>query len=167
MGSARGPFFTADEDDEHDSVASFEYMEGGFLPDKGTGKGQSYVLDHPYSPLSPRPVGGGHRSVSIMGPPPIGSPRSGRFYHDTRFEDQRPRFLESCALCKKPLGNHLDIFMYRGDTAFCSEECRQEQIEMDESQEKNRNLSSLRKKDKKSSTKSQDCRLRSGTVAAG
>ncbi|GMP28199.1 hypothetical protein CsSME_00003844 [Camellia sinensis var. sinensis] len=30
-----------------------------------------------------------------------------------------------------------DIFMYRGDTPFCSEECKQQQIEMDEANEKN------------------------------
>lgn len=40
------------------------------------------------------------------------SPRSGRFY-DARFEDHQPHFLEACFLCKKPLGNNKDIFMYR------------------------------------------------------
>ncbi|KAI5439609.1 hypothetical protein KIW84_025117 [Lathyrus oleraceus] len=43
------------------------------------------------------------------------SPRSGRFY-DARFEDHQPHFLEACFLCKKPLGNNKDIFMYRGHT---------------------------------------------------
>ncbi|KAK4745245.1 hypothetical protein SAY87_011557 [Trapa incisa] len=158
MDSARGPFFTADEDDEFEAVAAVEYRVDGFIPDNDTRTGQSYILDHSYS----------HRSVSIMGPPPI----TGRFYYHQRFEDPRPRFLDSCALCKKPLGSNRDIFMYRGDTAFCSEECREEQMEMDEAQEKNRNLSSMRNKDKRKSSntspsKSQDCRLRSGTVAAG
>ncbi|KAL5216684.1 hypothetical protein ABZP36_008085 [Zizania latifolia] len=47
------------------------------------------------------------------------------------------RFLEECSLCSKLLSG--DIFMYRwrvlsiltGDTPFCSEECRQQQIEVD------------------------------------
>lgn len=38
-------------------------------------------------------------------------------------------FLEQCSLCGKSLSG--DIFMYRGDTPFCSEECRQQQIEVD------------------------------------
>ncbi|KAJ9707049.1 hypothetical protein PVL29_002166 [Vitis rotundifolia] len=98
------------------------------------------------------------------------SPRSARFY-DARFEDHQPHFLEACFLCNKPLGDNRDIFMYRGDTPFCSEECRQEQIEMDEATEKNRSISSikaLRKEQKKSSTpsKSQNYPFRTGTVAA-
>ncbi|KAG2258592.1 hypothetical protein Bca4012_021736 [Brassica carinata] len=43
-----------------------------------------------------------------------------------------PHFLESCSLCRKTLSLNSDIFMYRGDMAFCSQECRQEQIESDE-----------------------------------
>ncbi|PWZ37825.1 hypothetical protein Zm00014a_016058 [Zea mays] len=38
-------------------------------------------------------------------------------------------FLEECSLCAKSLSG--DIFMYRGDTPFCSEECREQQIEVD------------------------------------
>ncbi|CAN0901314.1 FCS-Like Zinc finger 14 [Linum grandiflorum] len=36
-------------------------------------------------------------------------------------------FLSSCFLCKKLL-HGLDIFMYRGEKAFCSVECREQQI---------------------------------------
>ncbi|CAL0331730.1 unnamed protein product [Lupinus luteus] len=102
---------------------------------------------------------------------PISSLRSGRFY-DARFEDHIPHFLQACFLCKKPLGNNRDIFMYRGDTPFCSDDCRQEQIEMDEAKEKNKNLSSmkaLRKKEQNKSAspnKTQDYSFRAGTVAA-
>ncbi|CAL0311632.1 unnamed protein product [Lupinus luteus] len=102
---------------------------------------------------------------------PTSSTRSARFY-DARFEDHIPHFLEACFLCKKPLGNNRDIFMYRGDTPFCSEDCRLEQIEMDEAKEKNRNLSSmkaLRKKEQNksaTSNKTQDYSIRTGTVAA-
>jgi hypothetical protein len=39
--------------------------------------------------------------------------------------------LDSCALCAKPLALDSDIFMYRGDTPFCSEECRDEQMQLD------------------------------------
>ncbi|KAJ1272433.1 hypothetical protein BS78_06G201300 [Paspalum vaginatum] len=39
--------------------------------------------------------------------------------------------LDACALCARPLGRDCDIFMYRGDTPFCSEECRDEQMQLD------------------------------------
>ncbi|CAH2046114.1 unnamed protein product [Thlaspi arvense] len=107
----------------------------------------------------------------------VSSPRSavsGRF-HDFRFDNQQPHFLDSCFLCKKPLGDNRDIFMYRGDTPFCSEECRQEQIERDEAKEKKQNLSysvksAMRRKEKRSSssspTRSRDYAFHNGTVAA-
>ena len=66
------------------------------------------------------------------------------------------------------------MIFFRGDMPFCSEECRQEQIDIDEAKEKNWNLSSsmkaLRKNDQKKSkspTKAQDYSSRAGTVAAG
>ncbi|GAA0166581.1 hypothetical protein LIER_21704 [Lithospermum erythrorhizon] len=44
-------------------------------------------------------------------------------------------FLNSCHLCHKNLHGK-DIFMYRGEKAFCSSECRYSQIVMDERKEK-------------------------------
>ncbi|XP_020267477.1 uncharacterized protein LOC109842970 [Asparagus officinalis] len=44
-------------------------------------------------------------------------------------------FLSCCCLCGKKL-HGLDIFMYRGDEAFCSVECRCKQILSDERKEK-------------------------------
>ena len=44
-------------------------------------------------------------------------------------------FLSSCNLCKKQL-HGMDIFMYRGEKAFCSVECRCKQISIDEHKEK-------------------------------
>ncbi|RWW16736.1 hypothetical protein BHE74_00011769 [Ensete ventricosum] len=41
-------------------------------------------------------------------------------------------FLEQCYLCRIKLLLGEDIYMYRGDRAFCSEECRRRQIVMDE-----------------------------------
>nr|ACG38846.1 hypothetical protein [Zea mays] len=35
------------------------------------------------------------------------------------------------SLCSKPLARNSDIFMYRGDTPFCSEDCRYEQMHHD------------------------------------
>ncbi|XP_010273868.1 PREDICTED: uncharacterized protein LOC104609291 [Nelumbo nucifera] len=44
-------------------------------------------------------------------------------------------FLSSCYLCRKKLHGK-DIYMYRGEKAFCSLECRYRQIEIDEYKEK-------------------------------
>ena len=45
--------------------------------------------------------------------------------------------LDACALCAKPLGRDSDIFMYMGDTPFCSEECRGEQMQLDAARARN------------------------------
>ncbi|KAJ1697626.1 hypothetical protein LUZ63_006138 [Rhynchospora breviuscula] len=44
-------------------------------------------------------------------------------------------FLNCCYLCRKKLHGK-DIYMYRGEKAFCSMECRYQQIANDEYQEK-------------------------------
>ncbi|KAK8635741.1 hypothetical protein V6N13_004463 [Hibiscus sabdariffa] len=44
----------------------------------------------------------------------------------------------TCFLCKKPLGGNKEIFVCRRD--FCSEECRQEQLDIDESKDNSKSL---------------------------
>ncbi|KAG6718241.1 hypothetical protein I3842_04G139800 [Carya illinoinensis] len=58
-------------------------------------------------------------------------------------------FLSSCHLCSKSLHGK-DIYMYRGEKAFCSTECRSRQIMMDERKEQCR-LESSRSVDVSSS----------------
>ncbi|BAF09211.1 FCS-Like Zinc finger 15 [Oryza sativa Japonica Group] len=41
-------------------------------------------------------------------------------------------FLQRCFLCRRELADGKDIYMYRGDRAFCSVDCRCKQIFMDE-----------------------------------
>ncbi|XP_020593050.1 uncharacterized protein LOC110033412 isoform X2 [Phalaenopsis equestris] len=41
-------------------------------------------------------------------------------------------FLRSCALCQRRLNLGRDIFMYRGEIAFCSLECRQQLMNLEE-----------------------------------
>ncbi|GAB4838093.1 hypothetical protein Ancab_027624 [Ancistrocladus abbreviatus] len=50
-------------------------------------------------------------------------------------------FLSWCHLCRKTLHGK-DIYMYRGEKAFCSAECRQRQIVMDERKERCRSEAS-------------------------
>ncbi|KAL4353536.1 hypothetical protein GQ457_06G043470 [Hibiscus cannabinus] len=47
-------------------------------------------------------------------------------------DSQTSPFLRSCCLCNRRLAPARDIFMYRGDTAFCSERCRALQMKQDE-----------------------------------
>ncbi|XP_073005922.1 FCS-Like Zinc finger 8-like [Typha latifolia] len=41
-------------------------------------------------------------------------------------------FLSFCHACKKSLGQGADIFMYRGEKSFCSNECRDQEMQDDE-----------------------------------
>lgn len=41
-------------------------------------------------------------------------------------------FLQRCFLCHRELADDKDIYIYRGDRAFCSEECRCRHIMMEE-----------------------------------
>lgn len=95
-------------------------------------------------------------------------PRPARFFFDDLSDDESHHFLDFCFLCKKYLSSNRDIYMYRGDTPFCSVECRQEQIEIDEARERNWKLAMMeqQQKHKKSAspTKSQRIKVRHGTI---
>lgn len=63
------------------------------------------------------------------------SPRN----HTKHFEDlahTTPDFLRTCSLCKRRLVHGRDIYMYRGDSGFCSVECREQQMNQDERKDK-------------------------------
>ncbi|KAL3815229.1 hypothetical protein ACJIZ3_016497 [Penstemon smallii] len=93
------------------------------------------------------------------------------YYSGCEDENYQPHFLDSCFLCQRTLSQINDIFMYRGNTPFCSQECRQEQIEIDEANEKKLKRSSSKRsntvRQSKESTKECDTNkiVRTGTVA--
>ncbi|XP_022722615.1 uncharacterized protein LOC111279826 [Durio zibethinus] len=58
--------------------------------------------------------------------------RSKVFSSSSQLNYAVPAFLEQCVLCKRKLLPGNDIYMYKGDKAFCSVECRCRQIFMDE-----------------------------------
>ncbi|ESQ34580.1 hypothetical protein EUTSA_v10008987mg [Eutrema salsugineum] len=64
------------------------------------------------------------------------SPRGAQRRHSADNSTHAGEFLRSCSLCKRHLVPGRDIYMYRGDRAFCSLECRQQQITVDERKEK-------------------------------
>ncbi|CAI9102088.1 OLC1v1000294C1 [Oldenlandia corymbosa var. corymbosa] len=84
-------------------------------------------------------------------------------YHHNQYQSH---FLDSCFLCQRPLPQNSDIFMYRGNTPFCSQECRQEQIEIDEAKERRWNRSSNKKQTTDSRKESAPNKaIRTGAVA--
>ncbi|KAL4642996.1 hypothetical protein ACB092_02G060400 [Castanea dentata] len=54
-----------------------------------------------------------------------------------------PTFLDQCFLCNQKLLPGKDIYMYKGDRAFCSVECRCRQIFMDEEESLHKDHCSL------------------------
>ncbi|EOA14090.1 hypothetical protein CARUB_v10027227mg [Capsella rubella] len=174
VSSTRKPYFIEEEEDDETLASSLSEMEAGFSGNHH-GSNQNGVVSSRFSSYarlsSLRNQSYYYNQYSVSSPRSV---VSGRF-HDFRFDNQQPHFLDSCFLCKKPLGDNRDIFMYRGDTPFCSEECRQEQIERDEAKEKKQNLSysvksAMRRKEQRSSssspTRSRDYAFHNGTVAA-
>ncbi|KAL9282621.1 FCS-Like Zinc finger 1 [Arabidopsis thaliana] len=173
--SSRKPYFIEEEEEEN-LASSLSEMEAGFSGNNNNsnnhGNPQNGVVSS--SRFSYGRLNSLRNSQSYYyNQYSVSSPRSvvsGRF-HDFRFDIQQHHFLDSCFLCKKPLGDNRDIYMYRGDTPFCSEECRQEQIERDEAKEKKQNLShsvksAMRRKEQSSPTRSRDYAFHNGTVAA-
>ncbi|KAL0395625.1 UNVERIFIED_CONTAM: FCS-Like Zinc finger 5 [Sesamum calycinum] len=81
--------------------------------------------------------------VEAPPPPPLGglydhmmlSPRYFR-RNDSSGDAVTADFLRSCGLCNRRLAPGRDIYMYRGDTAFCSLECREQQMKQDERKER-------------------------------
>ncbi|GKB74319.1 MARD1-like protein [Tanacetum coccineum] len=65
---------------------------------------------------------------------PTVSPRNHRRNSADHMEENH--FLTACHFCKRRLITGRDIFMYRGDSSFCSFECRQQQISQDEKKNK-------------------------------
>ncbi|XP_022136874.1 uncharacterized protein LOC111008457 [Momordica charantia] len=45
--------------------------------------------------------------------------------------DDSVHFLRTCTFCHRRLSPARDIYMYMGDTAFCSAECREQKMEQD------------------------------------
>ncbi|XVF15147.1 hypothetical protein REPUB_Repub09cG0124700 [Reevesia pubescens] len=85
--------------------------------------------NHPLHEFPNANFGYDQRLLAMVSPRNPASGRSGSTI------DTAP-FLRSCCLCKRRLAPGRDIYMYRGDTAFCSLECREQQMKQDERKEK-------------------------------
>ncbi|KAG6773568.1 hypothetical protein POTOM_020855 [Populus tomentosa] len=130
---------------------SLDYHNKNNMMDTSCGENTSgFLNDQPFlaSVLSPR----NHHKSSGSG---------NHFVEDSHF-------LRTCGLCKRRLAPGKDLYMYRGDTAFCSQECRAQQMKQDERKE-NRNVMIASKKGDRhasASTTSSKSSRKSETVAA-
>lgn len=74
----------------------------------------------------------GNELHAIVSPSPAHLVR----HHASSSSGFRQNFLDACHLCRRRLDEGRDIYIYRGDRAFCSPECRHQQILNDERSEK-------------------------------
>ncbi|KAL6222963.1 hypothetical protein ACLB2K_006353 [Fragaria x ananassa] len=91
-----------------------------------------------------------HRFLAML------SPRTNSSNHRRNSDSdlvETAHFLRTCGLCKRSLASGRDLYMYRGDTAFCSLECREQQMKQDERVEKCKGVSS-KKDDRHATTRS-------------
>ncbi|MCL7032707.1 hypothetical protein MKW94_006530 [Papaver nudicaule] len=51
------------------------------------------------------------------------------------FSQAESNFLKACGLCRKKFSPEKNIYMYRGDQSFCSDDCRCRKILIDELRE--------------------------------
>ncbi|KAJ8493535.1 hypothetical protein OPV22_015256 [Ensete ventricosum] len=91
-----------------------------------------------------------HRAATFEMPPRIVQRRS---FNDFRTLETTAQFLMACGRCNRPLGPGSDTFIYQGEIAFCSLECREHKM----SQDRNKNkLLRSKKTDSASSTKASE-----------
>lgn len=116
--TSRKPYFI-EEDDDDNLDSSLSEMETGFSGNDGNSQNGVVSSRFSYNRMNSLrntnycynnyPQSYYYNQYSVSSPRSV---VSGRF-HDFRFDNQQPHFLDSCFLCKKPLGDNRDIFMYR------------------------------------------------------
>ncbi|CAL0317879.1 unnamed protein product [Lupinus luteus] len=82
------------------------------------------------------------------------SPRIQR-RHSANCVQDTTDFLRACSLCKCPFVPGHDIYMYRGDSGFCSLECRQQQMKRDDRKADKYSVASKKQVVPRSSSRSQ------------
>ncbi|KAJ7956011.1 DUF581 domain-containing protein [Quillaja saponaria] len=138
----------------------FQFRKGGFNEiDVGSlEEDYTYVTSHvPNKTFTKVYFNGGEAQILSSG------------YQKQRHVEAEPSFptsdfLSSCHLCRKKLHGK-DIYMYRGEKAFCSTECRSSQIMMDERKEQCRSEVSRSSMDVSSSSYTRDQIFSTGILA--
>ncbi|KAJ0790687.1 putative Zf-FLZ domain-containing protein [Helianthus annuus] len=99
------------------------------VPGCNNNNNKSHDPNNPFNMNPPQHVNHDHRFLTATI-----SPRNHR--RNSADHMETPHFMTACRLCNRRLITGRDIFMYRGDNAFCSSECRQEQMNEDEKKDK-------------------------------
>ncbi|XP_003570122.1 uncharacterized protein LOC100827070 [Brachypodium distachyon] len=71
---------------------------------------------------------------------PTNSPVASFVPDEDQLGGEAQHFLNECSRCRRSLTG--DIFMYRGDTPFCSEECRRRHIETEKTRHRRKKQNS-------------------------
>lgn len=137
---------------------SINTVEGGDGANGGVNIPQQFDPNSPFKGLDQR-----FMAAAAVSPTPSPRPRNLR-RNSADFNAETAHFLRACSLCKRRLIPGRDIYMYRGDSAFCSLECRQQQMNQDERKEKCSLVAS--KKDSTTMATGSDVSNKGETVAA-
>lgn len=117
--------------DPHDVVATGTHHEYHTEINVSEAKGSYEYVDHQRL----MGMGMGLDMVMPLSPTTTNNHRHSHNNH-TNTNIHTSHFLGTCGLCKCGLPPGRDIYMYRGDTAFCSLECREKQMKQDQRKEK-------------------------------
>lgn len=89
-----------------------------------------------YTPMSAEEIHDQYLLMSMISPrPQIQSQQRSQRRNSASDFVETADFLRTCGLCNRRLVSGRDIYMYMGDTAFCSLECREKQMKKDERRE--------------------------------
>ncbi|KAI0495325.1 hypothetical protein KFK09_025475 [Dendrobium nobile] len=117
--------------------------------------------------IPPQPLAAESRRDGKPPPSPaVQRSRKRRCSRDPSVAEADP-FLTACGLCKRSLGPGFDTFMYRGEVAFCSSECREKQITIDDRNARKKcPSSSVKKAEQPTPPKSSESSASSETITA-
>uniref|UniRef100_A0A0E0K5B2 FLZ-type domain-containing protein n=1 Tax=Oryza punctata TaxID=4537 RepID=A0A0E0K5B2_ORYPU len=105
-------------------------------------QGRRHVVDGPPQ-APPASLLAGNVGVGAGGGPAAAAAAQRRIAAD-HAGVETAAFLKNCALCGRDLGPGKDTYIYRGEVAFCSKECRECVIEYYERKERNCSLTSIK-----------------------
>ncbi|CAO2818905.1 unnamed protein product [Amaranthus hypochondriacus] len=121
-----------------DSPIKFENGDGNgnenlSLSDMESSEDYTCVISHGPNPKTTHIFGNCivESCCGVVGSSSFSATRNGLLSNSGNSTPSQQNFLSFCHHCKKKLGEGKDIYMYRGEKAFCSQECRCEEMLFD------------------------------------
>uniref|UniRef100_A0ACD5WRB2 Uncharacterized protein n=1 Tax=Avena sativa TaxID=4498 RepID=A0ACD5WRB2_AVESA len=104
------------------------------MPDSGELVGLRLIIQlSPRQHQQQRPPLAVLRSSCLRSSPPLGASKCQKSLGDRPFVG--PEFLKYCLCCCKKIDDDMDVFVYKGDQAFCSAACRGQHMAREERRE--------------------------------